>query len=261
MHVFVKLALPALSLFLQLAAQPRVSDCDLHAGSLCSSATFEYLLPTATVSIQSCSSTNFLNLGSDASHCSESSANSAFAVASIVACPDVSDFDLSTSAIPAQFSAANMEDSERNSGARCQVSSCACADEDDDDCVDCLSSRATDFPCSTHAIELNGHSSCLRLTSRIPLSFTSWPTSGYHSPSSNRFVFKLWSPNSSSSSEVSRSPALGPWSFGHLHRWTLVQSNPDDVLSALGLSYRLVTLGSDWPDARCLDGSKGAYYM
>lgn len=253
-----------MSLFLQLAAQPHAPDCDLHTGTICASSAFEYLLPTATVSIQSCSSADLFNLGADATHCSESSANSFFAVASMVACLDALDFKTSATATPAHFFAANTTVTDRNVGTRCEVASCACADEDDDDCVDCVPSRATDFSCSISAVEIAGHSSCLRLTSRIPLSFTSWSSSiaaGNYSPSSNRFVFKLWSSNPSSSAEVNRSPALGPWSYGHLHQWTLAESTPNDVLSALGLSYRLVTLGSDSPDARCLDGSKGAYYM
>jgi hypothetical protein len=79
---------------------------------------------------------------------------------------------------------------------------------------------------------------------------------------SDRIVFKLSSPACSvSGTHTHTTPALGPWVPGDLQRWHLAHASDDDYFAALDLAYTRVTLGDEWPDALCLDGSKGAYYM
>lgn len=209
--------------------------------SSCALLDYEYLLPTATVTIQLCS-TNEFDLSEAFPPCPVgSSEKTAFAVASIVACSD------SVAAAQATPDIA------------CSVLSCPCTDEDDDECADCTASRARNFPCFSSSLQVANRSSCLRLWSRIPVSSISRKMSavGQFSLAHDRLIFKM----SSFLSQNLSTPSLGPWSLSRLHRWHLAHANEDDYHSALDLKYRLIRLGDEWPDALCLDGSKGAYYM
>ena len=240
-------ALPQLLIFLCLAAHFDTFITGAHGDDGCSSPHFEYMLSTASVAVQSCFS---YDIGiSDVLVCpAGTSTGTMLAIASIIACSDLRVDTYTPHRIP------------------CDVAVCACADEDDLDCIDCHEGAASGFPCVAVPLEGANRHSCLRLAAQVPLSSLSRQitTIGQYSHAHDRFIFKTPIPSSSNhdASIISHStPSLGPWTLGPLHRWRLSHALDDDSLSALDLKYQLTILGDAWPAARCLDGSKGAYYL
>jgi hypothetical protein len=211
----------------------------------CSSPEFEYMLSTASVAVQSCFS---YDIGiPDVLLCpAGTSSGTMFAIASIVACSDLR----AVTHAPHRT--------------RCYVAVCACANEDDDECVDCREGTSSGFPCFAVPLEVANRHSCVRLSAQVPLSSLSRQITaiGQYSHAHDRFIFKIPSSSGQDTSIASHStPSLGPWTLGRLHRWHLSHALDDDSLSALDLKYQLMILGDAWPAARCLDGSKGAYYL
>jgi hypothetical protein len=224
------------------AAWFQLLSASAAAGGSCSAQDYEYVLSTASVVVQPCFADNYETSGTLATCPVDASVGTAFAFASIVACYDT---------IPAAKTESNVS---------CEVSLCSCTDEDDEECTECPIDRAESFPCSPTPVQI-GSRPCLRLVARIPLSFISQQMSavGQYSHAHDRVIFQMSSP--SAPTDRQSTPPLGPWAVGRLQRWIPVHSHDDEYFSALDLRYKLVRLGNAWPDAVCLDGSKGAYYM
>jgi hypothetical protein len=216
---------------------------------------YEFLLSTSSMTRKSCIPASL----SDAVPCpSDAPPGQEFMVASVVACADT---DSSSGADVCGVQDACSASPHFHFS--CEVLACACDNEDDVNCIDCPPSRALSVPCSAAPITVPLQSSCLRLTSLIPPSFLGSSFSAHRSAmASDRIIFKLSSPACSvSGTHTHTTPALGPWVPGDLQRWHLAHASDDDYYAALDLAYTRVTLGDAWPDALCLDGSKGAYYM
>ncbi len=223
---------------------------------------FEYLLSTATVTLYPCASLAFLS--PVMAPCPAASPpNSASAIASIVACSAEEDVSLGVRDALVPLIGTNELCPEPPTDASCRVAYCACEDDDDDDCVECAAHRSNDFTCTSTTVQVANHSLCVKLTSHIPahmLSSKMAHAAGHYNQAFDRIIFKLQVFNQSTSSPAI-TPPLGPWLFSSFHRWHLAHSSEDDHLAAIDARYRLVALGSQWPDAKCLDGTKGAYYM
>jgi hypothetical protein len=223
--------------------------------------TFDYLLSTATVTLYPCASLTFMSPVMPPCPAA-SPPGAASAIVSIVACSGTEEEvsrDSQTSLAP---SIGNNESCHNDSpDESCQVAHCPCENDDDDDCAACESHRSHSFSCTSTSVQIANHNQCVKLTSHIlahMLSSKMARTAGHYSQAFDRIVFKL---GRSISADAHATPPLGPWVFGSLHRWHLAHASEDDHLATIDAQYHLVTLGSQWPDAKCLDGTKGAYYM
>jgi len=260
-----------LQLLLQLSANPPLAaffNTSVPPAAPCLPLIYELLLSTASLALTSCTPAS---LAPDYMPCPLGPfSGQKFVIASIVACADTDN------ALHHSMHVSSATGACDDHGAcpalplldnvSCEALVCACDGEDDDECIDCPPSRAVSFPCNTAPIFVPHRAACLRLFSHIPPSSLRSPFAAslahHRTLPSDRIIFKI----SSSACilpevHVETTPALGPWVLGRLDRWHVAQASDDDYYAALDLTYTRVTLGDKCPDALCLDGSKGVYYM